>query len=164
MIEHKDRATAAPNRKLITPENGGTPYYATVTNADNPVDAGTPVNKLLLDEFLAASGTTAGTSPNYTLAQAGFYLFDGATVRAKLHAVPAGAATLNVNGTGAHAILTPKGTAMPAYPAGTWITVVYNAATGNFILQGDGGNVKKYNTDTFAALIGLRFANMKQIS
>ncbi|MEL4106772.1 hypothetical protein AAFA46_08055 [Oscillospiraceae bacterium WX1] len=143
MIEHKNRVPGSgkANRKLITPEGGGAAYYATVEYADDPVDAGTPINKTVLDEMLAASGMTAGTPPAFTLAQAGFSLFDGAIVRAKLHSTPSGAATLNVNGTGAKAVLTPKGKPMPAYPAGTWVTVIYNATTQNFILQGDGGSV-----------------------
>lgn len=40
-----DRVPTKPGRMLITPENGGAPYYATVTRADEPVQEGTPLNK-----------------------------------------------------------------------------------------------------------------------
>ena len=49
-----DRVPQQPNRRLITPEGGGTPFYATVERADNPVVGaeGTPLNKvnILSDE------------------------------------------------------------------------------------------------------------------
>lgn len=44
----KDRVPQNPGRVLITPEGGGVPYYATVQWADNPVEAGTPINKAAL--------------------------------------------------------------------------------------------------------------------
>lgn len=41
----KDRVPQNPGRMLITPENGIAPYFAKVERADNPVEAGTPMNK-----------------------------------------------------------------------------------------------------------------------
>ena len=41
----KDRVPTKPNQVLITPEGGGTPFYATMTRADEPVELGTPLNK-----------------------------------------------------------------------------------------------------------------------
>ena len=48
MINIKDRIPTEPNRKLITPEGGGSPYYATVVHADDPEEVGTPVNREML--------------------------------------------------------------------------------------------------------------------
>ena len=50
MIEVKDRIPRKPNRIRITPENG-TPFYATWERADEPIEEGTPVNKLLFDSI-----------------------------------------------------------------------------------------------------------------
>ena len=54
----KDRIPANPGRVLITPENGGAPYYATVTRADNPTQPGDPISKntLLKDTTAALYG------------------------------------------------------------------------------------------------------------
>ena len=48
----KDRVPKYPGRVYVTPENEGAPYYATIERADEPVEAGTPLNKatLLSDE------------------------------------------------------------------------------------------------------------------
>ncbi len=51
MIEVKDRIPKKPNRILITPENGSAPFYATWQRADEPIEEGTPVNKLLFDSI-----------------------------------------------------------------------------------------------------------------
>ncbi len=51
MIEVKDRVSAKPNRILITPENGEKPFYATWERADEPIEKGTPINKLLFDSI-----------------------------------------------------------------------------------------------------------------
>lgn len=48
MKEIVNRTPTKPNRMLITPEGGGTPYYATVVRADDPTEAGTPVDRALL--------------------------------------------------------------------------------------------------------------------
>lgn len=37
-------AEGKAGRVLITPENGSTPFYATVTMADEPLQEGTPLN------------------------------------------------------------------------------------------------------------------------
>lgn len=54
----KDRVPSNPGRVLVTPENGNTAYYATITRADNPQQEGTPINKntLLKDETAALFG------------------------------------------------------------------------------------------------------------
>ena len=54
-----DRVPTRANRVLITPENGGTPYYATVTRADEPSVVGTPVNAANLNAMQNAAGLTS---------------------------------------------------------------------------------------------------------
>lgn len=47
-----DRIPTKPGRVLLTPEDGSSPFYATITRADEPTQEGTPLNKanLLSDE------------------------------------------------------------------------------------------------------------------
>lgn len=61
----KDRVAVNPGRVLITPENGS-PYYATMTRADNPTQDGTPLNKnsLLKDTTAALLGGNADMVPD----------------------------------------------------------------------------------------------------
>lgn len=114
----------------------------------NPViETGTPANKALLTDFLAASGTTEGTGSALTLNQAGFVLFDGATVRIKLHAALIKGATLNITSKGAKNITDMKGRSVGGQVAGSWITLIYSATTENFMLQGEGGVVQRYNNE-----------------
>ena len=62
----QDRIPENPGRVLITPENGSTAYYATMTRADNPTQEGTPLNKssLLKDATAALFGLGADAVPN----------------------------------------------------------------------------------------------------
>ena len=54
-MEDRISSPGQQGRVLITPEDGGTPYYATVTMADNPTNPGTPLNKQnLLQDMVAA--------------------------------------------------------------------------------------------------------------
>ena len=41
----KDRQPQHPNRVLVTPEDGSTPFYATITRADDPIEPGHRLNK-----------------------------------------------------------------------------------------------------------------------
>lgn len=47
-----DRKPTLPNRYLVTPENGGAPYYITLTRADEPTEEGTALNAETLNRFL----------------------------------------------------------------------------------------------------------------
>jgi len=145
MIEHKNRVPGAgkANRKLITPEGGAAPFNAIITYADNQTADGTKVDKLVLDELLAASGPAAGTADAITLAQAGFALTDGATARVKLTSGMNKGATLNIAGSGAHPIVDSLGKPTKAV-AGSWITVIYNSTTTNFVAQGSGGGALRF--------------------
>lgn len=69
----QDRVPVNPGRVLITPENGGAAYYATMTRADNPTQEGTPLNKntLLKDATAALFGLGSGAVPDDVLNQLG---------------------------------------------------------------------------------------------
>ena len=59
-------------RMLITPEDGSTPFYATITMADDPIEAGDPLSKetLLKDATAALYGLDATAVPDEVLAAA----------------------------------------------------------------------------------------------
>lgn len=57
-IRWVDRVPTRANRVLVTPENGGTPYYATITRADEPSVVGTPVNAANLNAMQEGAGLT----------------------------------------------------------------------------------------------------------
>ena len=65
----QDRLPVNPGRVLITPENGGAAYYATMTRADNPTRNGTPLNKasLLKDATAALFGLGTDAVPDDVL-------------------------------------------------------------------------------------------------
>lgn len=109
-----------------------------MTMADEPTEVGTALNKALFDRVIAAYGTTTGTATAYALAgDGGFTLSDGAFVRFKLHVDSGATPTLNVNGTGAKALMADYYTPMDAgIKAGTWVNAVYCADFGFFVLSG----------------------------
>lgn len=65
----KDRVSLYPGRVLISPEDGSTPYHATLTRADEPTQEGTPLNKanLLTD---ATEISIWGSANNRTINEA----------------------------------------------------------------------------------------------
>ena len=58
-VKWVDRVPTRANRVLVTPEDGGTPYYATITRADEPSVVGTPVNAANLNAMQDANGLSA---------------------------------------------------------------------------------------------------------
>ena len=68
----KNRVPANPGRVLITPEDGSAAFYATLTRADNPTEAGDPLNKetLLKDATAALYGLDATAVPDEVLVEA----------------------------------------------------------------------------------------------
>lgn len=62
----KDRVSKYPGRVLITPEDGSPAFYATMTRADEPTQAGDPLNKstLLSDNVAALMELGAEATPN----------------------------------------------------------------------------------------------------
>lgn len=71
----KDRVSRYPGRVLITPEDGSPAFYATMTRADEPTQAGDPLNKatLLSDSVAAMYGLDGATVPNDLFGYVGEY-------------------------------------------------------------------------------------------
>lgn len=138
MITHVDRQPTQPNRRQLIPEGGGATTYVVVAYADEPTTEGTLINKAVLDEFLAASGITTGTSSALVLAQEGFVLADGAPIRIRPHvAIINATATLNVAGTGAKSIIKINGSAVLRVAKDAWIPLVYSEPLAAWVLQSD---------------------------
>ena len=135
----KNRESLYPGRVKLTPVDEANGIYDLI-RADEPQEVGTPLNKKLLDFAVAACGVTAGTATAYTLDDefGGFELVDGARVNFRLHVASGVNPTLNVNGTGAKALKTVLGDAMPsAIPAGMWVDAKYSTVADDYILSGD---------------------------
>lgn len=127
-----------PRYDIVAPDGTVIPN-AQIILKNSVVQEGTPFNKEVLDELLAASGTTTGSENAYALKQPGFILEDGATVRFKLHVASGSGPTLNVNGTGAKPLMSTATKYMKVgTDAGMWVTAIYNATTQAYIVQGNG--------------------------
>ena len=138
--------TAIPRFNIIGADGSVLYRNARLELANRVVTPGTPINKVALDEILAASGVTGGTSTAYTLAQENFALSDGAEVRFRLHTPTGSGATLNVNGTGAKPLRDAMGNGVAnGIPAGTWLSAMYSAATGAYTLSGGAGGGSNEN-------------------
>lgn len=136
-------------RFTIKDPNGNVIAQNATIELDNPITtAGMAVDKQAMDECLAASGVTAGSATAYTLSQSNFTLFDGAQVRIRLHVASGATPTLNVNGTGAKALMQSATKPFKAgVAAGTWVTFIYSSALGFFLQQGSGGGDLNYGND-----------------
>ena len=131
----KNRDSAHPGRVKLTPVDAANGIYDLV-RADEPRDPGTPLNKKLLDFAVAACGVTAGTATAYTLDDefGGFELVDGAKVSFRLHVASGVNPTLNVNGTGAKALVDAYGAAIDeGIAAGSWIEARYSEALNCYV-------------------------------
>ena len=133
-------SVAVPRYDLVAPD--GTVVATNVMlNLKNPiVQQGMNVDKVAMDECLAASGLAGGTKKALTLSQENFALFDGALVRFQLFDMLSGAATLNINNTGAKRIKTSSGEDPDGFIAGTWVDAIYSAVRDQYILMGGGGS------------------------
>lgn len=132
-------SVAVPRYDLVAPDGTVVATNVALTLKNPIVQRGMNVDKAAMDECLAASGTTEGTASAFTLAQDNFALFDGALVRIKLHVDSGATPTLNINGTGAKALMQSKTKPFKAgIPAGTWVTFVYSSDFGFFLQQGSG--------------------------
>ena len=100
-----------------------------------------------------AAATGSANTYSVTLTPAPTSYFDGMPVSVKINVDNTGASTLNVNGLGARALKKPNGSNFSAgeLAAGGIYTFRYNATTGNFILQGEGGEGKRWATGTKVA-------------
>lgn len=113
------------------------------------VEHGTAVDKNLLDELLAASGTAGGTASALTLAQEGFVLADGIVVRCKITEDLAPNAALDVNGTGAKYLYTSTGEKFAAgIKAGVWLILIYSSTLDGYVIVNK-TNSLKVKTEVF---------------
>lgn len=137
MIPHKNRIPKRAGRVNLSPIEGEANKYI-MTRADEPLTEGTPINKEVLDEFLAASGITTGTSSALILAQEAYQLGDGYAVRFKIHTdiTSADSPTLNINGTGGKRILSAGGYPFGSIKGGTWIFAIYDEVLDAYIISG----------------------------
>lgn len=133
-----------PRYDLVTPDGQKVAENVQIVLKNPVLQQGTPVNKLAMDEVLAASGVTAGTSTAYTLAQPGFALIDGALIRFKLHVDSGATPTIDVNETGAKRLMQDRDNAISeGIAAGTWVTFVYSSDFDFFVQQGSGAQGAK---------------------
>ena len=92
-------------------------------------------------------GVTVGSANTYavTLSPAPTSYIDGMGIVVKINVANTGAATINVNGLGAKPMVDGKGNALTSGKLrlnGTY-SLKYNSTSGNFILQGEGGEIPK---------------------
>ena len=141
-------ATAVPRYNLVDAAGRVVAANVQLQLANPVIQEGMNVDKVAMDECLAASGTTAGSATAFTLAQPNFALFDGALVRIKLHVDSGATPTLNINGTGAKKLMQSKTKPFKAgIPAGTWVTFVYSSDFGFFLQQGSSGSNLRFGNE-----------------
>lgn len=135
MIPHKNRVPTKAGKVNLAPVSGEENKYI-LTRADEPLEEGTPLNKEMLDEFLAASGVTTGSAASLELAQDGYVLGDGYVVRFKLNVDINDnyGTTLNINKTGAKRLKANGGYPFGTITKGTWITAIYDATENAYIM------------------------------
>lgn len=132
-------SVAVPRYDLVAPDGTVVATNVALTLKNPIVQRGMNVDKVAMDECLAASGLAGGTKKALTLSQENFALFDGALVRFQLFDMLSGAATLNINNTGAKRIKTSSGEDPDGFVAGTWVDAIYSAVRDQYILMGGGG-------------------------
>ena len=144
----KDRISQFPGRVKLTPV-AGEPNTFDLVRADQPTQEGTPINKALLDHAVAANGKTRGTGTAYLLDSDGFTLSDGAKINIKLHVASGATPTININNTGAKALMMSAVKPLKSgIAAGTWLTFTYSTTLGFFVLQGSmGGTNQKFGNE-----------------
>lgn len=124
----KDRIPTKPGRVQIAPEDGGAPYYAVVTMADEPTEEGTPpIKENLLDNATAAIiNTIMGGTPD-TVNEA-LNLMASKGVRAS---------EMTYVGTGTYGSGNPTVITLPFIPKLIYISESYTS-DGNAVTTGDG--------------------------
>lgn len=132
-------AAVVPRYNLVDPDGTIIAQNVQLQLTNPVVSEGMVVDKAAVDEILAASGPATGTKKDLKLAQENFALFDGALVRFQLFDMLSGAATLDVNNTGAKRIKTSSGEDPDGFVAGVWVDAVYSAVRDQYILMGGGG-------------------------
>ncbi|WP_253270880.1 tail fiber protein [Geobacillus thermocatenulatus] len=104
--------------------------------------------------YAVASGSANAYSVTLTPAPTAYV--DGMAVTVKINVDSTGASTLNVNGLGAKPLKKANGNDVTNLKANGVYTFRYNASTGNFILQGEGGAGNAQPSDV---LSGKTFTN-----
>ncbi|MCI1615970.1 MAG: hypothetical protein LKH86_24710, partial [Heyndrickxia oleronia] len=104
--------------------------------------------------FAVASGTANTYSVTLNPAPTGYT--DGMAISIKINVDSTGPSTLNVNGLGAVPLKKSNGNDVTNLKANGVYTFRYNASTGNFILQGEGGSGNAQPSDV---LSGKTFTN-----
>lgn len=136
-------SVAVPRYNIEGPDGQMIAEKVALRLANTVSQEGTAIDKALLDEFLAASGVTAGTATAYTLAQAGYSLSDGNSVRFRLHTPSGENASLNINATGAKPLQDTMGNPIPAgIPAGAWLSAIYSASKEAYCVLGSSNDDK----------------------
>lgn len=133
-----DRMAVSPGRVLINPENG-TPYYATISRADNPTQEGTPLNKanLLKDATAALFGLSSNAVPDDVLV-AIKAMIDSSNALANTKAEIAtgsytgsGSSTKTLSFNGAPQLVVINGASSSSYPR-IWVLISPNTQTYTF--------------------------------
>ena len=143
-------ATATPNTLVWRDASGRFKAAAPSESDDVARKAETDAVQINLNNHAAdyvkhpGYAAATGSANNYavTLSPAPTAYVDGMAVAVKINVNNTGASTINVNGLGAKDIKKPNGNDVAAgnLKAGSIYTLRYNATTGNFILQGEGGS------------------------
>lgn len=129
-------SVAVPRYDLVAPDGTAVATNVTLSLKNPIVQQGMNVDKVAMDECLAASGLAGGTKKALTLSQENFALFDGAPVRIKLFDTLSGAATLNVNNTGAKRIKTSSDEDPDGFIKDMWVDLVYSADKDQYVIIG----------------------------
>lgn len=130
---------AVPRYDIVAPDGTRTIQNAEIVLKNPILREGMPYSAQFANEVLAASGVASGEF-NFSLAQTGFKLADGAVVLAKLlYPLASGQNyTLNVNGTGAKAIVTRNNkTSLGRQAANTWTYLIYSSSLDRYVLVCD---------------------------
>lgn len=154
--------TAVIPRFNIKAADGTTVAENATIELTNPViTEGMAVDKTAMDECLSASGRAGGTKTALTLQQENYALFDGAVVRVQLFDQMSGAATLNVNGTGAKRIKTLSGEDPDGLTKDSWVDLVYSQVRDQYIIQGGGGSAAlSQNINLLEELIDMKYLKL----
>ena len=136
-------ATVIPRYDIKRPDGTKVAENVALELKNTVVNEGTSIDKNLLDELLAASGTAGGTASALTLAQDGFVLADGALVRCKITEDLAPNAALDVNGTGAKYLYTSTGEKFAAgIKAGVWLMLIYSSTLDGYVIVNKTNSLK----------------------
>jgi hypothetical protein len=127
--------------------SAGTPINSdNLNNMENGI-----ANSIALSDYVNhvafATATNIGNDYSVELDPEPTAYVDGMAISFKVNVNSTGNVTINVNGLGAKPITTSGGDLFSDLIAQGVYTIRYNASTGNFILQGEGGVSKAVLTD-----------------